>query len=330
MMENQHLLRASEMPVALLAAQPTRLEIQNILCATDFSECSRNAFRYALRLSRYFQAQLFLQHTVSLSAAAFMEGGNGQAMRQALEAARQDARRKMRSFITDGGATPSEVTMVLNDGDIREQLLQSISKEKIDLVIIGTHGRKGVNRLLLGSVAEHVIHESIAPVLVVSQPVADFGPAEFGRPVELRTILLSTDFSPNAGRALTYALRWASEWGGKVILFHAVEKVPSEMKDIVDLFPEYNPYFEKQVAESWGRIRQLVPNELKQRCEVVYEIRHGNPKEEILKVAGEKHADMIVMGARGLGRSAIAWGSTVSGVVRDGRFPVLAIRHLVE
>lgn len=318
------------MPAALLAAQPARLEIQNILCATDFSECSQNAFRYALRLSRYFEAQLFLQHTVSLSAASFMEGANGQAMHQALGAVRQDARRNMRSFITDGGATPSEVTMVLNDGDIREQLLQTISKEKIDLVVIGTHGRQGVNRLLLGSIAEHVIHESIAPVLVVSQPVTVFGHVEIGRSLELRTILLATDFSPNAGRALTYALRWASEWGGKVVLFHAVEQVPSAMKDIVDLFPEFNPYFEKQVTESWGRIRRLVPNELKQRCEVVYEIRHGNPKQEILKVAEEKHADIIVMGARGLGRSEIAWGSTVSSVVRDGHFPVLSIRHLVE
>ena len=305
-----------------------KLDIHNILCAVDFSDFSRRAFWYALALARHFQAHLFLQHTVTIP--LLVEGTVPTAGGYSIQMARQEAEKELQNLIAENVVEPSEVTLVLNEGDIRERLLETIAERKIDLVVIGTHGRKGFNRLVLGSVAEHVVHEAICPVLVVCQPRTGFVSPVPDEPIQLKTILLATDFSPNSGRALTYALRWASEWGGKVVLFHAVATIPPAMKGIVDLFPEYNPYFEKQVAESWERIQKLVPREMQRRCEVVYEIRHGNAKEETLKVAEEKHADLVVMGARGLGRSAIAWGSTISGVVRDGRFPVLAVRHLLD
>ncbi|OFW10065.1 MAG: hypothetical protein A3G20_03610 [Acidobacteria bacterium RIFCSPLOWO2_12_FULL_59_11] len=307
-----------------------KLDIHNILCAVDFSDFSRRAFRYALALARRFEASLFLQHTVQIPTSLFLGGIDPMAGGYSIQMARQEAEKNLQDLTAEGMADPSEVSLLLDEGDIRERILETIAARKIDLVVIGTHGRKGFNRLMLGSVAEHVVHEAICPVLVVCQPRTGFVSPLPDEPIQLKTILLATDFSPNSGRALTYALRWASEWGGKVVLFHAVETISPTMKGIMDLFPEYNPYFEKQVAESWEIIQKLVPQEMQRRCEVAYEIRHGNAKEEILKVAEEKHADLIVMGARGLGRSAIAWGSTISGVVRDGRFPVLSVRHLVD
>ena len=102
------------------------------------------------------------------------------------------------------------------------------------------------------------------------------------------------------------------------------------MKGLIDLLPEYNPYFEKQVAEAWEKIRTQVPEAAQRRCEVAFEVCQGNAREQILQFAAERKPDLIVMGSRGLGRSSLAWGSTISGVVRDGRFPVLAIRHLVD
>ncbi|MBI3894869.1 MAG: universal stress protein [Acidobacteria bacterium] len=307
-----------------------KLRIQNVLCPVDFSDFSRRAFRYALALARRFQARLILQHTLQLPTALFLEGTDPMAGSPSVQKARQEAKKNLQDLLKEGPADPGEISLLLNDGDIRQRILETIAERKIDLVVIGTHGRKGFNRLMLGSVAEHIIHEAICPVLVISRPQTDFAPSFPDEPIQLKTILLATDFSPNSGRALTYALRWASEWEGKVILFHVIETIPPARNETLDLLPEYNPNFEKQLAESWTRIQQLVPQGIQRRCEVICEVRQGKAKEEILKVAEEKHADLIIMGARGMGRSAIVWGSTISGVVRDGRFPVLAVRHLVD
>jgi nucleotide-binding universal stress UspA family protein len=193
---------------------------------------------------------------------------------------------------------------------------------------MGTHGHKGFSRLVLGSVTEGLIHQSVCPVLVVSRPKEDIAPLEQG--VRIRTILLATDFSHHSDRALTYALKWGWEWNAKVVLFHAVEEPAKAMQGLTDLFPEYNPYFERQVARAWERIQRLVPKTAPERREVVYEIRHGNAREEILRVAEEKHADLIITGARGTGQSGAPWGSVSSAVVRDGRFPVLVVRELTS
>ena len=194
---------------------------------------------------------------------------------------------------------------------------------------MGTHGRKGFNRLALGSVAERIVHEAKCPVLVICRPHRDFVAPEELEPVNLKTILLATDFSPNSGLALAQALRWAAEWSGKLVLFHAVEEIPPETQGRVDLFPEYNPYFEKQLVEAWETIQKQVPPETKTKCEISFEVCHGDAKERILQMAEEKSADLIVMGSRGLGRAGAVWGSTISAVMRDGRFPILAVPHAV-
>lgn len=306
----------------------SRLQINNILCPVDFSEFSRRAFRYAVAIARHFQARVFLQHTVHISPALFLEGVDPTFVQSALQASLRQANVDTRRLVEEAGVPMSEVSLLVNEGDAHERILRTIGEQKIDLLVMGTHGRKGFNRLMLGSVAERVIHEVVCPVLVVCRPQTEFVALENTEPVHLKTILLATDFSRNSDRALTYALRWASEWSGNAILFHAVETPPPAMKGIVDLFPEYNPYFEKQVSEAWEKIRTQIPEAAQRTCPVTYEVRQGSAKEEILKIAAEKKPDLLVMGARGLGRSALTWGSTISGVVRDGRFPVLAIRHL--
>jgi nucleotide-binding universal stress UspA family protein len=238
----------------------------------------------------------------------------------------QAAREEVRRMLISAGVDTSEVTVLLNEGFVPQRILETISKEAIDLLVMGTHAHRGFNRLMLGSFAEDIIHQAVCPVLVVNRPTKDFVDPDQGE--RLRTILLATDFSRYSDRALAYALRWGCEWGSKVVLFHAVEEAAPAMKGLVDLFPEYNPYFEQQVAGAWEKIRDLAPEAARQGCEVVYEVRHGNPKEEILRVADEKGADLIITGARGTGRSGAPWGSVSSAVVRDGRFPVLVVREL--
>lgn len=305
-----------------------RLVVRNILCPVDFSEFSLRAFRYALGIARHFKARLFLQHSVQISASMLMEGTDIRAARESIQFSREDADRQLRRLIIDSGASNSEIYVSVHEGDIRDQILHTVAEQKIDLVVMGTHGHKGFSRVVLGSVAEHVIHEVVCPVLVVSQPQTSFVTLEETDPVHIKTILVATDFSPHSSRALAHALRWASEWNGLVYVFHAVEETPAAMRGILDLLPEFNPYFDKQVAEAWEKIHTVIPPEAITRCNLLYEVRHGNPKDQILKYALEKKPDLIVTGARGAGKTSVFWGSSSSAIVRDGRFPVLVVRDI--
>ena len=307
-----------------------RLVVKNILCPVDFSEFSLRAFRYAVGIARHFQARLFVQHTLHLATDMLLEELETSTARQALQFSRQEADHRLRGLLTESGARESEAFTLINEGDIRDRILATVAEQKIDLVVMGTHGHKGFNRLVLGSVAEHIVHEVICPVLVICRPETGFVNLENTEAVHLKTILTATDFSPNSGRALAHALRWASEWGGKVTLFHVVQEPPPRMHGLLDLLPEFNPYFDKEVAEAWEKIHKVIPRAALSRCDVSYEVRQGNPREQILQYAAQKKPDLIVMGARGLGRSNVVWGSTISEVVRDGRFPVLAVRHLPD
>ena len=238
---------------------------------------------------------------------------------------------KLTAMIASAAMEQREILPLLSEGKPITNILEIVKAQNIDLIVMGTHGHTGFNRLVLGSVTEKVIHEAACPVLVVGKAGRRKGgfitPSSL-EPLSLQTIVLATDFSRTSDRALSYALRWASEWQGRVVLFHAVEAVPLITQGRVDLFPEYNPSFEQQIARAWEKIRHLVPETAGKTCEVIYEVRHGHPKEEILRVAEEKSADLIVMGARGLGPGKHAWGSNSSAVVRAGNFPVLVVRQL--
>ena len=301
------------------------LEINRILCPLDFSEFSRRAFRYSVSLARHFDARLLIQHTAQLGAYTALEGVGPPAVHADVHGQIQRAREEIRKLLIETGVDSSEVTILLNEGAAADRILETIAQERVDLVVMGTHGHKGFSRLAVGSVTERLIHLAVCPVFVVSRPKKEF--VDVGWKEHLNTIVLATDFSKSSDRTLTYGLKWANEWKAKVVLFHSVERPAPPMKGLVDLFPEYNPYFERQLANVWGKIPGVVPEEIQSRCEIVYEVRHGNPKEEILKVADEKDADLIMMGARGAKGFGSLWGSVSSAVVRDGRHPVVVVRH---
>jgi nucleotide-binding universal stress UspA family protein len=291
----------------------------------DFSEFSHRAFRYAVSLARHFGSRLFIQHTVEPPQYLLLEGVGPGVVKDSPEKQLHTSREAIRRMLISNKVDSSEVTVLLNQGNIAVRILETIVEEPIALVVMGTHGRKGFNRFMLGSVTEGIIHQAACPVLVISQPekeIAVPGMEEF----RLRTILLATDFSGHSDQAVTYAIKWGCEWSSRVVIHHTVQETPSSMRGIVDLFPEFNPYFERQLARAWKEIRHLVPEQAQQRCEVACDVRHGNPKEEILRVADEKSADLIIMGARGTDGSTLPWGSVSSAVVRDGRFPVLVVR----
>ena len=303
-----------------------KLSIDKILCPVDFSEYSSRAFRYAISLARHFDARLYVQHAAQIPQGLLLAEGEPGAV-QDWQSRLVRFEQYIANFLRENGVDTSEVKVLISEGAPLDCILETISTQHIDLLVMGTHGRKGIKRVMVGSVAEEAIHQAPCPVLVISHSEKEFAHPEEPSPVRLKTILLATDFSVHSDRAVDYALSWACEWAAKVVVFHAVFEAATRNWGMVDLFPEYNPYFEKQLSSAWQRVRHLVPESVERRCEVNYEVRHGNAKEEILKVAEEKDADLIVIGARGAGKSVGPWGSVSSDVVREGRFPVLVVRE---
>jgi nucleotide-binding universal stress UspA family protein len=301
------------------------LKISSILCPVDFSEYSNRAFGYAVSLATRFGSRLFLQHTVERAQYLLLTGIDPGVARPGPEEQLHSSRDTIRQMLISSGADSTRVTTLLNQGDVSVRILETIAREPIDLVVMGTHGRKGFNRLFLGSVTEGVIHRAKCPVLAVSRPKNET--AFSGTQPKLKTILLATDFSSHSDCAAAYAMKWACEWGARLILVHVVHEISPSMRGIVHLLPEYNPLFERQIAATWQRVRQIVPQRCLPDCEISFEARHGDPSEEILRVSDETSADLIVTGARGTSGSSVPWGSVSSAVVRDGRFPVLVVRE---
>jgi len=315
--------------------------IRSVLCGVDLSEFSYRAFRHAAALARRFGAQLFVQHVIEPPKQAAWSAAGGM-VQERLRGARRIAEEELRTLEAEADTEDLNITYVLNDGDPKARILDTLARRRIDLLVLGTHARKGARRLLEGSLSERLVREATCPVLVLSQPARELVEEEDTQAVRVGTILIATDFSRNSDRAVTCGLRWAAEWSSRVIFLHVVETGPP-LAGIARLLPESDPGLEGRIRDAWEKLRMLVPETAQLSRSIEYEVRAGDPREQILGCAADQKADLIVMGSRGLGRLPIALrigpalsssfaslsgGTTTAGVIRDGRYPVLAIRHL--
>ena len=177
-------------------------------------------------MARHFGSHLVIQHT----AGTVEKNIQTQLQQTQLQRSREEIRR----LLISAGGDSSEVTILVNEGKVTDRIVETIARERIDLVVMGTHGREDFNRRV-GSVTERLIHLAVCPVLVVSRIQNEVSDVDF--PERLKTIVLATDFSKQSDRALAYALKWGCEWGAKVVLFHAVKRKASGTQGLVDLVP---------------------------------------------------------------------------------------------
>ena len=191
------------------------------------------------------------------------------------------------------------------------------------LTVLGTYGRRGFKRLLLGSVTEAILREAPCPVLTVPQ-----APASVSEAVTFKRILCPIDFSPSALQALGFALDLARQADGRVTLLHVVEWLAEEEPRASTHFsvPEYRRYM---VEDAQERLRNLVADESRTWVEIDDLVVFGRAHREILRSAETKPADLIVMGAQGRGGIGLAlFGSTTQQVLRGAMCPVLTVRAL--
>src|SRR5579863_945707 len=181
------------------------LKIERILCPTDFSEFSEKAIDYALSLTRHYEAALVLEHVVEPLTSGYANYAMPDSVYQLYGELREHSETQLRELVKARGAD-LHVQVVVHVGTPIDSILSIAERKAVDLIVMGTHGRRGLDRLMTGSVTERVLRKAHCPVLAVRKPAHDFVSHEVGPEPQIKKILLATDFSDHAHRALSYAL----------------------------------------------------------------------------------------------------------------------------
>lgn len=256
--------------------------IKKILYLTDFSGPSQLALPVAVKLARQYGGSIEVVHVLTpMIPEAYLE---------AVEADEELAAAEMKKIESQIVGAPFTSTTV-HESSVWSAVERAIAEHHIDLIVTGTHGRTGLLKLLLGSVAEEVFRRSPIPVLTV-------GPHESPgneSTAQDRSVVFATDFSSGSEAAAPYAFSVAEESRARLILLHVMrESEPSQPSE----FKEY----ENRVAVVIDQLRRFAPEPSGFAISDPAEVRveHGDPADRILAVAKERKASLIVLGVRGV------------------------------
>jgi nucleotide-binding universal stress UspA family protein len=303
------------------------IEIKRILCPIDFSEHSRRALDHAAAVARWFDSEITLLHAYSdVPVAAYAPGAPMPPPALMLPADQEQVLAAMRRFAETEIGAGIPLRFELRAGVTSLEILAVADEIRADLLVIATHGRSGFQRLILGSVTEKVLRQATCPVLSVPGAAPDAVPAP---PVLFKRILCATDFSESATRALNYALTLAKETDAHLTVLNVAE-VPTDLAAGGAHAGEgsaLNAYVDELYKERREHLSRAVPEDARTYCTVETLLTAGKPYREILRVAAERHAELIVMGVHGRSPADLLFfGSTTNHIVREAACPVLTLR----
>ena len=277
-----------------MTAQP----FHNILAPADFSDLSAHVLRYAAAIAKSCAARLTLLYANTFAPPPYFTGGELDELESQFRASRAAARQGLRQFAEATlGAGAGAVETHVAEGLAADAILEYAARNGNDLIVMGTHGRSGVNRWMLGSVAERVLRASGVPVLTVraGKPAS--------APLEIRHILCPVNDSPVARKALAVAADLAACLGAHVTVAHVVED---------------------GTAGSIERLCAGVEQDRREACEV-RELQ-GDAAAQIISATAERDCDLAVIGARHRAFfDSTVLGTTKVRVVRHARCPVLTV-----
>jgi nucleotide-binding universal stress UspA family protein len=300
-----------------------RIQIERILCPTDFSVFSSRALRHATALAQRFEARLTVLHVIPQWIPYSGGGAQFPAPMLANPALCQFVREDLGKFIAPAVEAGVAVESIVREAEPWREILSVAGELSADLMVMGTHGRGGFEQLLLGAVAEKVLHRAPCPVLTVCH--------EEGRtweaPGVVRRIVCATDLSEASAPTLRYALSLAAEYQSALTVLHVLEGIPSSDNPAYRNLPESAALLRQLEGLALKQLHRSVPDEARNWCEIRERVEHGRAHHELLRIAVEESADLIVMGARRHGLLARAvMGSTSHHVVREATCPVLTVR----
>ena len=294
--------------------------INRILCPIDFSDFSLDALRHGLVLAQWYSAQLTLFHVYQVSQPLPVEGFPV-SVPVFVDADPNKLADEVRRFCAPLlGASGQSVEIVVRPGDAAKEIRHEAERLPYDLVILGTHGRSGFERLFLGSVTEKVLRSTHVPVLTIPPPVREPGSPLY------KTILCPLDFSDASIRALEYALSLAQEADARLILLHAIEDVVSDIGAHALGHRSVSEYYQLLEKDAVTRFKAVVPDDARVWSRPEERVVKGRAYQEILKVVADEEVDLVVVGVHGKGVvNRLVFGSTTHRVIREAGCPVLTL-----
>lgn len=305
------------------------IEIRRILCPIDFSDHSRRALDHAMAIARWYESTVTVLHVFSPAPVAAF--GPGPVVFEPIVLTPVDRDQLLadtKAFAETEGAPGITIEAAVREGNTVGEILEQVTSMKADLLVIGTHGRSGVERLVLGSVAEKVLRKASCPVLTVPTQSPDAVPAG---PILYKRILCPVDFSDASLNALKYATSMAQEADGQLTVLHVVAHEFENADDMATIVSDAGMTigsFVKQREEALRRRLQEAVANAPEFCSVESLMTHGKPWREVLRIAAERQSDLIVMGVQGRDAADLLFfGSTAQHVVRKASCPVLTLRR---
>jgi nucleotide-binding universal stress UspA family protein len=289
---------------------PTR-----ILCPTDMSDLSRIALRCGLAWARRFGAKAFVlsARELTLPPRYFRPEQVAALMRQA-DAAEDQVRADLEDWVKEIGVEGVAVEPVVGPGPADRAILRAIEVVRPDLVVMGTHGRSGYNRFLMGSTTEKVVQAIPIPLLTVREGCRRLatGVGE-ATTLDIRRILCAADTARETGASLATVAELARASGAEVTVLYSLE-VPGWLTALPPGARE----------EAKGRLGDLVAQHAADlRVNIV--VTEGPASRRILERAAHDETDLIIVGGRRPGGDIPVFGSTAIRVMRHAPCPVLAL-----
>lgn len=298
------------------------LKLKKILYPTDFSRCADQVFYRALYLAKKYQAELHLLHVIVLHdddphnpAYHFPD------IEEVHEKLKQLADDRMDTVMTSHQTDSVKIKKIKDRGIApAPSILEYAHKKSIDLIIMGTHGRRGLGHLFLGSVSEEVVRLAECPVLTIHEQKEPAALEALG------SVLVPIDFSDCALYALTYAKEIAAVFETRLQLLHVVEEsihpafYVTGKSSIFELIPDIKDKSEQQM-------RQLLKKSKGPDVKADFHVVEGNASQEIIKFAKSHSSGLIVIATHGLtGLKHLLLGSVAEKVVRMATCPVLTVK----
>jgi nucleotide-binding universal stress UspA family protein len=284
---------------------PARIVLKNILLTTDFSSSSEAALPFALAFARLYEAHLTVLHVLPPEPLMAMIPPAQD------KAAFEQARRRLSEFVPASVIAELPCQFSVRRGHLENVIPELIAEGDIDLVVLGTHGRRGLKKVVLGSGAEKIYRSATCPVLTIGPCVH----AE-ASPSKIKRILFPVDLSKGDMHAWPYALSLAEENEAALIFLTAVPLVP----------------WQHRISEedrARAELMRLVPPEVENWCKPVFLVRWEYPPEAIVQSAAEWNSDVIVMGVSKARQATLSshlpW-PIASEVVSRAPCPVLTVR----
>ncbi len=312
--------------MASIAAPTINVAPKSVLVASDFSTASEKPLRHALAIARHFGAEFCLAHVVPPHGYTI---GCAGAVRLAMDTARKDSEQLTQQLRQSGALAGLRHEFLVREGRVWEQLEQIIREKHVDLVVIGTHARHTVGKLLLGSTAEQIFRHADCPVLTVGPGSNEDSPIE--QPRALNTILFTTDFGVASLHALPYAVSFANHFGAKLVLLHVLPTVPMPEGFHWSVTSEdVTQMRENARLGILPRLEELIEQQAPLRVKPEIIVKFGMPGEQILHVAHVRKADVVIMGLNRSDHidaaSHLPW-ATAYHVVCGAACPVLTMRN---